>query len=188
MQVKKINTISELFINKFLILLLCHLNVFRLYVWSLCKKLRGYLWGSKMAHFSSDCPFKFIYFLSWVLFELSCSETSVDFLRDYYTQPYQIENAKKLGTIVLFYFSLGPNSHQRAVETEQSKRFTGRVVLALTFCCKYVVGHFYQKFYKTNCGTVEGGINGEDGIFLGKNQYSTAINEEWKVEKSVRNQ
>ena len=29
---KKINTISELFIHKFLILLLCHLNVFRLYV------------------------------------------------------------------------------------------------------------------------------------------------------------
>ena len=31
-------------------------------------------------------------------------------MRGYYTQPYQIENAKKLGGIVLFHFSLGPNS------------------------------------------------------------------------------
>ena len=32
MQVKKLNTISELFINKILILLLCHFNTFRLYI------------------------------------------------------------------------------------------------------------------------------------------------------------
>ena len=45
----------------FYFILLCMVTV---------KKLRGYLWGSKIAHFSSDCPFKFIYLLSWVLFEV----------------------------------------------------------------------------------------------------------------------